>query len=255
MSSRRMMLHAVAAAALIGFAGCGQEDVTLPAQQGADVGECGEWYPGGEADAGAIYGPAIGDTLPCFVWESVRRGPQESHPADPDAYADAYLSMGELYLKSRTPGMSDLLEAQFGTTNARGLLFVVAANNCGTCPKLMSATTSSEDELLAEGIIPIGAASFDSNSDSSAAMDLVSADDIMVGDGLDESLLRTNDPEHFLGERSSFDAFPYVIGVRLSDMRVMIRSVPESGTVTYYDGDDGLDVELIEGAMGLAEAK
>jgi len=240
-------------AALAVLSGCGQDDITLPAQESADVGECGEWYPGGGEDAGVLYGSDLGQTLPCFVWESVRRGEQSSS-ADPAAYADAYLSMGEIFLKSQTPGMSDLLEAQFGAAEAKGLLFVVAANNCGTCPTLMEATTSSRSALLGEGIIPIGVASFDSNSEGTEAMDLASADEIMVGDGLDEALYRTNDPDHFLGERSDFsEGFPFLIGVRLSDMQVMIRSTPTTTTVNYYDGEGGLDIEFLEQAMGLAE--
>ena len=75
---------------VLALSGCGQDDITLPdAGSSAAVGECGAWYPGGGGDGGATYGFDVGDTLPCFVWESVRIGEQGDVP-------NAYLSMGEL---------------------------------------------------------------------------------------------------------------------------------------------------------------
>ena len=112
------------------FAGCGQDEITLPELGGQDVGECGAFYPGGgAADSGIVYGAELGETLPCFVWESVRAGAQDG-AADPATYANAYLSMGEIHLKSKQPEMSELLEAQFGVAEARIILFAIAARNC-----------------------------------------------------------------------------------------------------------------------------
>jgi len=224
-------------------AGCGQDGVVLPDNGGGDVGECGAWYPSGidsdDGDAGiAEFGSNLGETLPCFVWESVRSGAQEGG-ADPSTYANAYLSMGELFLKSKSPGMSALLEAQFGVTEAKIILFAIAAENCGTCYRLMEGVTASKEELLAAGVIPIGVASFDSSNYDTAAMDLVAADDVMIGDGLDAALYRANDPEHYLGDRASFEGFPYLIAVRVPDMTVAIRAYPDS----YYNGTgDAIDV-------------
>ena len=238
---RRRFYGIIAASALL--AGCGQDGVVLPEQGGGTVGECGAWYPSGldadDGDAGiAEFGASVGETLPCFVWESVRSGAQVEG-ADPATYANAYLNMGEIFLKAGNPEMSDLLQAQFGVTEAKIILFVVAAENCGTCPTLMTGVTSSLPELLAAGVIPIGAASFDSNNNNTTAMDLVAADDVMVGDGLSESLYRVNDPEHYLGDRASFEGFPYLIAVRVSDMKVAIRAFPDA---YYTETLDGIDV-------------
>ncbi len=251
MGSKNLCITAAAALALTCAAGCGQDGITLPGKEGADVGECGEWYPGGgAADAGVTYGSELGDTLPCFVWQSVRSGAQQSS-ADPATYANAYLSMGEIYLKSTEPDMSALLEAQFGVPAAKAVIFAVAGENCSTCPKLMGGVTASKTELLEDGIIPIGVASFDSiDASQTDAFDLVTADDIVCGDGFDEGLYRTNDPEHFLGDRLSFDAFPYLIGVRLDDMKVMIRTTPD----LYYNAtQDALDVAKLAQALGVSE--
>jgi hypothetical protein len=232
---------ALALAAVV--AACGQDGVVLPEGGGGTVAECGPWYPSGidgdEGDAGVPeFGANLSETLPCFVWESVRAGAQEGG-ADPATYANAYLSMGELHLKAEKAAMQPLLEQQFGVSEAKIALFVIAAENCGTCWRLMEGVTNSKAELLAAGVVPIGVASFDSSSYDEAAMDLVAADDVMIGDGLDEGFYRTNDPEHYVGERASFEGFPYLIAVRVEDMAVAIRSYPDF----YYNGaGDGIDV-------------
>jgi hypothetical protein len=222
-------------------AGCGQDGVVLPSPGGGDVGECGAWYPGGgEADAGIELGSNLGETLPCFVWESVRSGAKESG-ADPATYANAYLSMGEIFLKSQNPGMSALLETQFGVAEAKAILFTVVAENCSGCPELLGRAVVSLPELQAAGVIVIGVASFSSNnSDPSAdAMGLVAADEILINDGFDPSLYRTNDPEHYVGANGSFgEGFPQIIAVRVSDMAVAVRGIPQA----YYPTGEGLDV-------------
>ncbi len=218
------------------FAGCGQDEITLPELGGQDVGECGAFYPGGgAADSGIVYGAESGDTLPCFVWESVRAGAQDG-AADPATYANAYLSMGEILLKSKSSGMGALLQAQFGVAQA------VVAENCSGCPEFLGRTVASLPELQAEGVIVIGVASFSSNnSDPSAdAMDLVAADEILATDGFDPSLYRTNDPEHYLGTNGSFgEGFPQILAVRVSDMVMAVRGLPQA----YYPSTgEGLDV-------------
>jgi len=245
----------IAATALASFAlftGCGQDGVVLPDQGGGAVGECGAWYPSGvdadEGDAGiAQFGANIGDTLPCFVWDSVRFGAQVEG-ADPATYANAYLSMGEIFLKSGSPDMSDLLQAQFGVTQAKIILFVVAADQCGTCPTLLTSVTNSKEELLSAGVIPIGVARFNSSSCDIGAMDLVAADDVMVPEGLDVSFYRTDDPEQYLGDCISFEGFPYLIAVRVSDMKVAFRGFPSD----YYN--DTLDAILVSNLVADVEA-
>ena len=244
---------AVTAAAAFGLAlaaGCGQEDITLPdAGEGGQIGGCGAWYPGGgEADAGVSYGADLGDTFNCFVWQSVRSGEQQSN-ADPATYANAYLSMGEIYLKSTEPDMSALLEAQFGVPEAKAIIFAVAAENCGACPTLMGGVTASKDELLEDGIIPIGVTGLDLQS-SAVNLNLVQGDKIMIQDGFDEALYRTNDPDHLLGDWFSFDAFPYLIGVRVSDMKVMIRSTPD---LYFNESQTAIDVAKLAQALGVSE--
>jgi hypothetical protein len=223
-------------------AGCGQDGVVLPEQGGGDVGECGAWYPGGgAADAGIEYGSGLGETLPCFVWESVRSGAQESG-ADPATYPNAYLSMGEIFLKSQNPGMSALLEAQFGVTEAKAIVFAIVAESCGTCPEFMDRLAYSLPELKADGVIVIGVAAFNSNDSNpnADAMDLVAADDILITDGFDPSLYRTNDPEHYLGANGAFGGgFPQIIAVRVSDMTVAVRGIPQA---YYPTTGEGLDV-------------
>lgn len=245
---------ALAAAAVALAASCGQDGVTLPDPEGADVGECGAWYPGGFEDSGVIYGAAAGDTLPCFVWESVRAGEQISS-ADPATYANAYLSMGEILLKAREPGMGALLEAQFGVTQAKAILFFVVAENCSGCPELLERLAASRPALQAAGAIPIGVASFDAadSNPSAEAMDLVAADELLTDDGFEEALYRTNDPEHHLGASGSFaEGFPQIVGVRVheegedgaADMSVRVRGVPNA----YYDqAGDGLLVDTLLG--------
>jgi hypothetical protein len=241
---------ALAAAAALLAAACGQDEVTLPDPEGAEVGECGAWYPGGAEDSGVIYGSAEGDTLPCFVWDSVRAGEQIPSP-DPATYANAYLSMGEIFLKAREPEMSALLEAQFGVDEAKAVIFFVVADQCSGCPELLERLAASLPEMREDHAIAIGVASFDAaDSDpNAAAMSLADADDLLVSDGFDESLYRTNDPEHYLGASGSFaEGFPQIIGVRLRDMAVRVRGVPN----TYYDqAGDGLLVDtLLEAILG-----
>ena len=221
---------------------CCQDDITLPETGGAAVGECGAFYPGGgEPDAGTAYGSNLGETLPCFVWESVRAGAQETG-ADPAAYANAYLSMGEIFLKSKNPGMSELLEAQFGVAEARIILFPIVAENCSGCPELLGRVVTSIPELEAAGAVVVGVASFSSNDTEpdADAMDLVAADGILINDGFVETHYRTNDPEHYLGTNGSFgEGFPQILAVRVSDMVVAVRGIPQ----TYYAAEGGgLDV-------------
>jgi hypothetical protein len=239
---RRASAAALAAACALA-AGCGQDGVVLPDRGGGAVGECGAWYPNGgdtdQADAGvAEFGSNLGETLPCFVWESVRSGAQESG-ADPATYANSYLSMGEIHLKSHQADMSALLEEQFGVAEAKVILFTIAAKNCGTCWRLMEGAATSKADLLAAGVIPIGVASFDSSNNDTGAMSLPDGDEVMVGDGFDESFYRANDPEHYLGDRMSFEGFPYLIAVRVSDMAVAIRSYPDD---YYTPAGDAIDV-------------
>jgi hypothetical protein len=223
-------------------AGCGQDGVVLPEQGGGEVGECGTWYPGGgAADAGIEYGSNQSETLPCFVWESVRSGAQESG-ADPATYANAYLSMGEIFLKSKNPNMGALLEAQFGVAEAKAILFAIVAKDCSGCPEFLGRVVASLPELQAAGVVVVGVASFLSNDSnpSADAMDLVAADEILINDGFDPSLHRTNDPEHYVGENGSFgEGFPQIIAVRVSDMTVAVRGIPQG---YYPTTGEGLDV-------------
>jgi hypothetical protein len=240
-------------------AGCGQDGVTLPEESGSgDVGECGSWYPGG-GDAGVAvdedsdsdssdessYGIYAGDTLPCFVLDSVRSGAQVSD-ADPATYANAYLSMGEIYLKAQEPDMSALLQAQFGVTEAKAILFVFAADQCTACPKLMQGVTNSKEDLLAAGVIPIGAYSFKLGAtDQTDAYDLVYADAHLIEDGFDPSLYRTNDPTHLLGDRYSFQDFPEMTIVRVSDMKVLMRGITEGYLTADGDNNPIIDVATV----------
>ncbi|MCK9462351.1 MAG: hypothetical protein M0R80_22225 [Proteobacteria bacterium] len=219
---------AAIAVSAAGLALCGcQDDITLPEVGGADVGECGAFYPGGgDPDAGIVYGAEPGDTLPCFVWTSVRLGAPDPDIEDPAEYANAYLSMPEIFLKSEDAAMSGFLEAQFQVSQARIILFAIASTSCGTCPDLMQAVVSSEGELFDHGIVPIGVLSFDLNDQTTTeAWDLITADAQLLDDGFDEALYRTNDPEHYLGDRSAFEAFPYIVAVRVSDMAVAVKGL------------------------------
>jgi hypothetical protein len=222
----RRSIHVFIAAIALAAVGCGQDEITLPDQGGAPVGECGAWYPGGgEADAGIEYGAQLGDTLPCFVWTSVRVGPPDPGETDPVAYANAYLSMPEIFLKSQDAAMTPYLEAQFGVSEAKIILFAIGATECSNCPTLMEAVANSEEELFEHGVIPIGALSYiSSNQNVTEAWDLITADETLLNDGVDEALYRTNDPEHYLGDRSAFPLFPYIIAVRVSDMAVAVRA-------------------------------
>jgi len=257
---------AIAALAGLAAAGCGQDEIEGPEPgSSGEVSECGGFYPGevspdGDsdeddlADAGVSYGSALGETLPCFVWTSVRSG-EHVEGADPATYANAYLSMPEIYLKSENPDMSPLLEAQFGVTEANAILFAVVAFNCSGCPAFLEKTLASKAALAAAGIIPIGVASFSTSEDEANpdAMDLVAADDILEGEGLDATFYRSNDPEHYVGTYSDFDAtgFPTLVLVRVRDMKVVLRDAP----INYYDGEgDGLLVDaLVDAVEGFSE--
>lgn len=253
----RSRLPFTAALAALAAAGCGQDAIELPDPGSTGTtSECGAFYPGeaspdGDdlADAGVSYGAAVGDTLPCFTWTSVRQG-ELVEGADPATYANAYLSMPEIFLKAQEPEMGDLLEAQFGVTEANAILFAVVALNCSGCPAFLERIVASKEELAAAGIIPIGVASFDTG-DASAnpdAMDLVAADEILEGEGLDATFYRANDPEHYLGTNSDFQmtGFPTLIMVRVDDMEVALREPP----INYYDGaGDGLLVDALLDAV------
>ena len=176
---------------VLALSGCGQDDITLPdAGSSAAVGECGAWYPGGGGDGGVTYGFDVGDTLPCFVWESVRIGEQGDEP-------NAYLSMGELYLMAAHE-QTDLLQAKFGLDEAKSLVIAISAMSCSQCPDFLGAIVDLEGELNQLGAIPIGVCRHDLN-DLETPLSLETADNVLLNhDHWPEDWYRTNDAEYLL---------------------------------------------------------
>jgi len=173
-------------------AACGQGDPVFP-DDGA-AAECGDWYPGASADAGAVYDIEVGATFPCLVWESARVNHQ-----------DTYFNAGELYL-----------EAKHDVTGAAAMVVVLIGVSCAGCQELVGALAVHEAELSGAAFM-IGAVRDDWVSETT----LDHAEEVLVDqDGWPLAWMVTNDAEGHLSA-DEFDGVPWVFVIRLSDMEVV----------------------------------
>ncbi len=205
--------------------GCGQDDVTLPDQVGASGGACGAWYPGGdvEIDGGTIYNFVEGEIIPCFVWESVRVGPQGADP-------NAYINMGELHLQYKH-GKIDEIQDKYsdGIADPRAIVLSVSALNCAACQSYISSIATWRDTLEDDGAILIGVA----RSDVSEAewLDMEEADELILDEGWPEDLHRTNDAERHLGTLGNIYPMTAII-----DLETMTLLKLDTGQV-FFNGE------------------
>lgn len=173
-------------------AACGQGDPVFP-DDGA-AAECGDWYPGTSADAGATYDIEVGETFPCLVWESVRVN-----------HEDTYFNAGELYL-----------EAKHGVTSTAAMVIALVGVNCAGCQELVGALAEHEAELSGAAFM-VGAVRDDFVSETT----LDQAEEVLVDqDGWPLAWMVTNDVEGHLSA-DEFEGVPWVFVVRLSDMEVV----------------------------------
>jgi hypothetical protein len=199
---KRIVLSVTAAVAVA----CGQGDPVFPGE-GAPA-QCGDWYPGAGADAGAAeYAIEVGATFPCLAWESARASHQ-----------DTYFNAGELYLA-----------AKHGATTASALVVVLVGASCAGCQELVGALAEHRDELA--GAFMVGAVRDDWVEETT----LDRAEEVLVDqDGWPADWLVTNDAEGHLSA-DEFSGVPWVFVVRLSDMAVAAGGL---GVYTDANVDD-----------------
>lgn len=228
------MRYGIALFAMVSVAslsGCGQDDVTLPDQTGGNAGECGSWYPGGDTadDAGTVYSFAEGEILPCFVWESVGKGPVTGAPT-------TYLNMGEIFLQYKHGDLA-ALQSKFGDgiDDPRAIVLAISAFNCGTCPGFMTDLSQNRDALEGAGAILVGVARSDTSE--SNWLDFETADELLVDEGWDEDLHRTNDEERHLGTLGNI--YPQVAVIDLETMTTILLAdgsgYDAAGLVSFLD--------------------
>ena len=185
-----------------------------------------------EGDAGTVYSFTEGEILPCLVWESVAKGAPTGEP-------NTYINMGELYLQYKH-GDIDAIKAKYGDEldNPRAIVFAISAYNCGTCPAFMTDLSDNRDALEDAGAILIGIARSDTSE--SNWLDFETADELLVDEGWQEDLHRTNDEERHLGTLGN--VYPLVGVVELdldcsASLRFLERPgrlVGNAGSVTRY---------------------
>jgi hypothetical protein len=214
--------------AAVWLTACGQEDAQFPETTGVGGGACGPWYPGGEVDAGSseeagqIYGIEQDLIFPCLVWESVRLD-----------HADTYLNISDQYLK----GVHE-------KDGPRAMVIVVSAEQCSGCVLLQLAMSKRIDDFNSAGALMIAMARRNLLGLPDADdFDLEKADEVLTNEGWPvQDWYITNDAEFYLDRR--FDSgTPWVILVRMSDMKVISASNLEFGS--NDEGVAGL-LELIE---------
>jgi hypothetical protein len=231
----------------LGLSGCGQQDVVLPQQSAGAAGECGPWYPGGDAgvaDAGSEeveedlegYGYEIGKTLPCFVWESVRIGPTGPEP-------NTYINMGEVYLQSKWDAVEDFQD-KWGASIAapNWMLLVLVATTCPTCASYVEDIMSRRADLESRGVAIVGIArSYD--LDNTVDLTFAEAEEELMVKGFPEDVHRTNDQERYLGANATLPSgYPQVGLIRLSDMTVVDKTL-----------DPASDPEVLGGAQAILD--
>jgi len=221
MSQRPTILIAAALLA----AACGQDEVTLPDQDGGGAGACGAWYPGGDAqgDAGVDYAFNVGEIIPCFVWESVRGG------AEGDEY-DTYINMGELYLQHEHGAVDEIREKYSdGVQDPKAVVLAISAENCAACAAFIASLDAWREDLEAAGAVLIGVARSDVSE--SNWLDLDGADELLLSEGWPDDLLRTNDAERHLGTLGNIYPMTAII-----DLETMTLLALDSGQL-FFDGE------------------
>ena len=219
---------------------CAQEDIDLPDAGTGGGGECGSWYPGSSGDGGVVYGYNEGDTLPCFLWESVRIHEKGEIP-------NTYLSMSGInlmYQKQDLETTQQEILAKFGIAGPiRSLLFAVSARNCPACQELLPEISALKDQFHAAGTIMVGVAFSDLQAEGYLELD--ESEEVLLSIFGDmewrEEWHRTNDAEHYL---DIFDSFPNVIVIRLSDMKVILNT-PSSASVLSNPHDLSPLIDLV----------
>jgi hypothetical protein len=196
-----------AAIAAVAAAACGQDDVTLPEMS---AGACGPWYASSDGDAEAIFVFSEGQTCPCFVWESVRLGPQGVEP-------NTYINLGEVYLPAKH-GNSQALASKWGVEEARALVLAVSAEGCSNCPTVLGDIAAKKSEFEDAGALMMGVCRH-TMSDQEEVLPLEDADQVLVStDSWPEVWHRTNDAEKHL---PLINEYPQAAVIRLSDMKVI----------------------------------
>lgn len=199
MKAAYILIGAVAANALL-FAGCDQTAASFP-ECGGTWGDCGPWYPGGEADGGPspAYAIAEGETFPCLVWEAARVD-----------HADTWINVGELHLGIK-----------HGVSDDKALVIILTGDGCAGCYELVQALAARQAEFE-DAAVMLGMCHGDLAAEEPYTLD--EAEQTLVEqDGWPAEWLLTNDAEQHL-PIVEYQGLPWVVVVRLSDMRVMVRS-------------------------------
>lgn len=185
---------------------CDQTKADFPDSLGANspVSFCGEWYPGGpaEADGGISYAIEKGQTFPCLVWNSVRQDAQST-----------WFNAGEVYLRF-----------YHGASAAKALVMIISGQSCPTCVELISEIKKVKAEFD-ENAMMLSAALPTYGAESGFTLD--EAEEILVKhDGWPPDWFVTNDAErHLVG----YESFPWIVVVRLKDMEVVVKTNFEYG--------------------------
>ncbi len=199
----------------VSLVSCGQDEVEWPEDMGTSGGQCGAWYPGGGADAGAddVYGVEEGKVFPCVVWESARLNSE-----------DTFINFGDVYL-----------EAKHGMTDYRAIVIIISAKNCTGCTELIYSMEKQAAAFEDAGALLIGMARRDLNGlPSEPDFSLDQAEDTLRYENwkLDEWYV-TNDPEHHFSEKYDTDN-PWTVIISTKDM--LVRSLSNNAFGTRPEG-------------------
>lgn len=208
----------VVVAVLLCGAGCDQTAVTLPDNSGSGGQQCGAFYPGGAADAGAAgeYAVAEGATFPCLVWDSVQAEGE-----------DTWFNAGELYL-----------EVAHGLRDEKAIVLILSGTGCPTCVEVIEAIVERQDQFEHSAVM-IGAALAAAGTQQEPFTLEGAVEQLVDVDGWPVEWMVTNDAESYL---SGYQSFPWIAVVRLSDMQVVVHS-----NETYSSGNIDELATLVQG--------
>jgi hypothetical protein len=180
---------------------CDQTEASFPDYTNGSGGECGSWYPGSDVDGGSSssYAVAEGETFPCFVWESARLN-----------HTSTWINVGELFLGGK-----------YGAIDAKAIVIPVTGSECSGCYELIQAFAARKAEFESAAVMM---AICHGGITAETPFSLEEAEATLIEqDGWPADWLLTNDiEEHF--PIVEYQGLPWMVVVRLSDMKVMVRS-------------------------------